>query len=151
MIKGPVDASIENDEKEVNIDMAPSANSIQDEVFRCSICPRSFDKSYQRRIHERYIHQKMSEEVTQQVKCPSCKSLCKNDHQYKLHKELYCDVAFQCKQCSESFKRISLLATHLKLAHRANPGGKTKEILIPSMSVMSETNQKVPAEPHQII
>ena len=82
LIKGPVDTSNENDEKEVNIDMAPSANSIQDEVFRCSICPRSFDQSYQRRIHERYIHQKMSEEVTQQVKCPSCKSLSKNDRQY---------------------------------------------------------------------
>ena len=58
------------------------------------------------------------------------------------------DIAFQSKQCSESFKRISLLATHLKLAHSANSGGKTREIFIPSMSVMSGTHQEVPNEPH---
>ena len=80
LIKGPLIANA-SDIEEANLD-APSASIVQNEVFKCSICPRSFDKSYQRRIHERYIHQKMSEEVTQQVKCPSCKSLCKNDRQY---------------------------------------------------------------------
>ena len=54
------------------------------------------------------------------------------------------DIAFQCKQYSESFKSISLLATHLKLAHSANSGSKTSEIFIPSMSVTSGTHD----EPH---
>ena len=75
----------------------------------------------------------MAEDIAQikkLIKCESCKLFCKDKSQYKLHKELYCGVGFQCKQCSERFAKISQLATHLKLAHSAKSNGKTREILI---------------------
>ena len=89
------------------------------------------------------------EREKEQIKCPKCKSICQNDYQYKLHKELYCDVGYQCKQCSERFKRVSLLATHLKLAHSANSGGKSREILIPNMSIVKQDVQSVPSSEQQ--
>lgn len=104
-------------------------------VFKCSVCPRSFDQLYQRRIHEKYAHQESSlrefSHLQKLVKCPSCKTLCKDQHQYLLHKQLYCDVGFECKQCSERFSRISLLATHMRVKHGAVTAPKSREIFIP--------------------
>ena len=82
---------------------------------------------------KRYAHEKMKEDIDQikkLIKCESCKLFCKDKIQYKLHKELYCGVGFQCKQCSERFAKILQSATHLKLAHSAKFNGKTREILI---------------------
>lgn len=104
-------------------------------VFRCSICTLSFDQLYQRRVHERYAHQDSSlrefSHLQKLVKCPSCRTLCKDQHQYLLHKQLYCDVGFECKQCSERFSRISLLATHMRVKHGAITAPKSREIFIP--------------------
>jgi len=131
LIKGPSEYKYEN-----NIDESSKVLDIAPKYFgdlKCSICPRSFDKPYQVRVHERYAHQKMAEDIAQikkLIKCESCKLFCKDKIQYKLHKELYCGVGFQCKQCSERFAKISQLATHLKLAHSAKSNGKTREILI---------------------
>ena len=44
---------------------------------------------------------------------------------------MYCNVNFDCKQCSEVFPKIALLATHMRLKHGAVAGAKTREIFIP--------------------
>jgi hypothetical protein len=115
-------------------------------VFKCQVCPRSFDQLYQRRIHERYHHQESATrsiaELKKTIKCSTCKTLCKSDHQLKLHREMYCNVGFECKQCTDRFSRISLLATHMKLKHGAVTGEKTREIFIP-MCTDEENNQSV--------
>ncbi len=104
-------------------------------VFKCGVCPRSFNQVNHRRIHERYMHQNSITRDTAQlkkfVKCATCKSLCKDGYQYRLHKELYCDVTFDCQKCSEKFQRISHLATHMKLKHGARSEAKTRDIFIP--------------------
>ena len=123
-------------------DQAPDPDPIIDHeetfeqlVFKCTYCTRTFDQLYQRRIHERYNHlDSLSKDAAQMkkfIKCPTCKTLCKDEKQFSLHKELYCDVGFECKQCSEKFLTIGLLATHMKIAHGAVTGANTREIFVP--------------------
>lgn len=104
-------------------------------VFKCSVCTKTFDQLYQRRIHERYNHQdsvtRNVAEMKKLIKCPTCKTLCKNEKQFKLHREMYCDVGFPCQQCTERFAKITQLASHMKLKHGAIAGVKTREIFIP--------------------
>ena len=78
--------------------------------FSCSECDKTFTKASNLRSHEK---------------------IRKDEKQFSLHKELYCDVGFECKQCSEKFLTIGLLATHMKIAHGAVTGTKTCEIFVP--------------------
>ena len=65
------------------------------------------------------------------VQCSTCSSSCKNEKQLKLHQEMYCNLNFDCNQCEETFPRISMLASHIRLKHDANCGAKTREIFVP--------------------
>ena len=44
---------------------------------------------------------------------------------------MYCNLNFDCNQCDETFPRISMLASHIRLKHDANGGAKTREIFLP--------------------
>ena len=44
---------------------------------------------------------------------------------------MYCNLNFDCNQCDETFPRISMLASHIRLKHDANGGPKTREIFLP--------------------
>ena len=70
-------------------------------------------------------------ELDKLVQCEICKMLCKTESQYKLHKQLYCNVEFDCQQCPEKFPKIANLATHMRLKHGAVSGAKSRDIFIP--------------------
>lgn len=99
--------------------------------FKCNYCPRSFEQLYQRRIHQRYNHSHEFSELKRLIKCPTCKTYCKDAAQFRLHQSLYCDVEFQCKNCSEKFKRISQYTTHMKIKHEVPHAPQTQEIYLP--------------------
>ena len=112
---------------------------IYDTTFLKFMVVLGFTSSCNLILFYRYFHRNSSikelANTDKMLKCSTCKTFCTNENQLKLHKELYCDVGFECKQCSERFARISSLSTHMKLSHGANVSKKKRETAIATFRV----------------
>ncbi len=112
--------------------------------IKCKFCPRYFEQVYQREVHQRYFHRNSrTKEIAglkNTLKCPVCKSVCRSDHQLKLHREMYCHVRFECKHCNQRFPKIGLLSEHIKMTHRNHlTGAKRSQIFIPLSAAAKNT------------